>query len=269
MSDETTGFHSKIYTGAVSHRRIRPVSHRFAYRIFSLLVDIDELPDLDKAHRWFAHNRLALMSFHDKDHGPKDGRPLRPWIEDKLAEGGFDFTPGRVKLLCFPRLFGFVFNPLSVWFCYDTDDVLRAVLYEVRNTFGQWRGYMMPVDPDRAPGEMIRQACDKEFYVSPLMEMDCRYHFTLAEPGEKLSIAIRETRADERTLLAAQTGTARDFNDRNLLRTFLSHPLMYFKIVAAIHWQAIRTLIKGAPFRVNPQTQTGDVLYPARENPAE
>lgn len=260
---------SRIYVGAVSHRRLKPVSHRFTYQIFSLLIDIDELPELDRDLRWFAHNRFALLSFMDKDHGPKDGSPLRPWIEARLAEGGLDFTPGAIRVLCFPRLFGFVFNPLSIWYCHDTDGVLRAILYEVRNTFGQWRGYLLPVDEARKPGEPVRQACDKAFYVSPLMEMDCRYHFTLTEPGEKVLIGIRETRRngqgeDERTLLAVQTGTARRISDASLLKTFLAHPLMFFKIVAAIHWEAIRTLIKGAPFRANPQTTNGDVVYPAR-----
>lgn len=264
-------FDTRLYPGAVSHRRLKPVSHRFSYRIFSMLINIDELPALDRASRWFGHNRLALMSFHDKDHGAKDGTPLRPWIEARLAGAGLDFEPGPVRLLCFPRLFGFVFNPLSVWYCHDHDDRLRAVLYEVRNTFGEWRGYLLPVDPDRPAGAPVRQACDKDFYVSPMMEMDCRYNFTLLEPGETLSIGIRTTRAGERTLLAVQTGRRVAFSGRALWRTFWSHPLMYFKIVAAIHWEALRILIKGAPFRANPGRQTGDVLTPGRReaHPAE
>lgn len=264
MTAAGSSFNTTLYVGAVSHRRLKPVSHRFAYRIFSMLIDIDELPALDRASRWFAHNRFALISFHDQDHGPKDGMPLKPWIEARLADGGYDFALGQVKLLCFPRLFGFVFNPLSVWYCHDTGGRLRAILYEVRNTFGEWRGYLLPVDEDRREDEAIRQACDKTFYVSPLMEMDCRYHFTLMEPAETLSIGICETRAGERTLLAAQTGKARPFTDENLVKIFLSHPLMFFKVIAAIHWEAIRTLIKGAPFRTNPRGQTGDVTYPAR-----
>ena len=268
MSETTPDFSTCFYDGAVSHRRLAPVSNRFVYNVFSLMLDIDELPALARHSRWFGHNRLAPMSFHDKDHGAKDGSSLRPWIEEQLARGGFDFNPGRVRLLCFPRLFGFVFNPLSVWYCHDTDDRLRAILYEVRNTFGEWRGYLLPVDTDREDGAAIRQACDKAFYVSPLMEMDCRYHFTLNEPEETLSIAIRETRAGERTLLAAQTGRALPFSATTIRLLLGTHPLMFFKIVAAIHWQAVRTLIKGAPFRTNPNGPTGDVIYPG-QNTAE
>ncbi len=256
-------FDTRLYVGAVSHRRLRPVSHRFAYKIFSILINIDEAPDLDRSLRWFTHNRLGLISFMDKDHGPKDGSPLRPWVIGKLRAGGYEFEPGSIKLLCFPRLFGFVFNPLSIWYCYDTAEKLRAVLYEVRNTFGEWRGYLLPVNrPEGSSARIVRQTCRKTFYVSPLMEMNCDYHFSLSEPGETLTVGIRETREGERILLAAQTGKSVPFTDKNIFRTFLSHPLMYFKIVAGIHWEAFRTLVKGAKFYANPQTKTGDVTYP-------
>ena len=262
-------FDTRIYEGAVSHRRLHPVSHRFAYRVFSFLINLDELPDLDKEHRWFAHNRAALFSFHDKDHGPKDGTSLRPWMQQHLDEGGYDFTLGPVRLLCFPRIFGFVFNPLSIWYCYDTSQNLRVILYEVRNTMGQWRGYLLPVDEDRQPNAMIRQACDKAFYVSPLMDMDCRYNFALNEPEAKLSIAIRETSENKRTLLAVQTGERRFFSDKALLRIFWRHPLMFFKIVAGIHWEAFRLMMKGMKYRPNPQAQTGDVISPGKLDPKQ
>lgn len=259
-------FDTRIYVGAVSHRRIQPVAHRFSYKIFSLLINIDELPRLANSRRWFSYNRFGLISFQDRDHGPKDGTPLRPWIEEKLRDGGLTFAAGAIRLLCFPRLFGMVFNPLSIWYCYDTDEKLRAVLYEVRNTFGEWRGYLLPVTGNHGPGQTtVRQACDKAFYVSPLMEMDCKYHFTLSEPAEKLTVAIRETRQGERTLLAAQIGNAEACTDRNLRRVFWSHPLMYFKIIGAIHWEALRTFLKGAPFRLNPRGKTGDVTHPDKD----
>lgn len=261
----TPSFDTRLYIGKVSHRRLRPVSHRFVYQVFSLLINLDELSTLDKTSRWFGHNRFSLFSLMDKDHGPKDGSPLRPWIEQKLQEGGHDFTLGRVRLLCFPRILGFVFNPLSVWYCYDTSEKLCAILYEVRNTFGEWGGYLLPVDPKSSPTALIRQSCDKAFYVSPLMEMNCRYHFALNDPGEKLSVAIRETQEGARTLLATQTGTALAFTDRILLKTFASHPLMFFKIITAIHWEALRTMIKGAKFQTNPKGVSGTVLHPDRK----
>ncbi len=265
LSEKRTSFDTRLYVGAVSHRRLRPVSHRFNYRIFSLLINIDELPELDQASKCFSHNRFGLLGFRDKDHGAKDGSSLRPWIEQKLREGGYDFAPGAMRLLCFPRLMGLVFNPLSIWYCHDTDGRLRVILYEVRNTFGEWRGYMLPVHREnRSEGADIRQACDKSFYVSPLMEMNCRYHFSLNEPAEKLRVGIRETQENQRTLLAVQTGRRVPFTDENLIKTFLSHPLMYFKIVAAIHWEALRVLLKGVKFQVNPRGKSGDVTYPEK-----
>lgn len=263
LKDDVGNFDTRIYVGAVSHRRVKPVSYRFTYSIFSLLINIDELPDLDRSRSWFVYNRFGLMGFRDKDHGAKDGSPLRPWIEEKLRDGGYAFTPGAIRLLCFPRLFGLVFNPLSIWYCYDTEDNLRTVLYEVRNTFGEWRGYMLPVAENNAGRSTgIRQSCDKTFYVSPLLDMNCRYNFTLNDPAEKLSIGIRETQADKRTLLAVQTGKRVSFTARNIRRTLLSHPLMYFKIIAAIHWEALRVLLKGVKFHVNPRSKSGDVTYP-------
>ncbi len=252
-------FDTRFYVGAVSHRRLKPVSHRFSYKVFSMLINIDELDRLDETSKWFSHNKFGLMAFMDKDHGPKDGGQLRPWIKAKLLDNGFDFQLGKIQVLCFPRLFGFVFNPLSIWYCYDSDDQPRAILYEVRNTFGEWRGYLLPTDQQK-PQNDIRHSCDKAFYVSPLMTMDCRYHFHLNVPSEKLMVGIRETRENERTLLAAQTGQAVSFSDKNLLKIFYRHPLMYFKIIAGIHWEALRTLIKGAKFYFNPRGKTGDVI---------
>ncbi len=252
-------FDTKFYVGAVSHRRIKPVSHRFSYKIFSMLINIDELEELDQSSRWFSYNHLGLMAFKDKDHGPKDGTKLRPWIEQELTQNGFDYPLGKVQILCFPRLFGFVFNPLSIWYCHDTEGHIRTILYEVRNTFGEWRGYLLPTDQNKQNSD-IRHSCEKAFYVSPLMTMDCRYHFHLNIPNEKLMVGIRETRENERTLLAAQTGEAVAFSDKNLLGIFFKHPLMYFKIIAGIHWEALRTLIKGTKFYFNPRGKTGDVI---------
>ncbi len=264
MAQSTTApeINTRLYIGAVSHRRLKPVQHAFKYRVFSGLFDIDELEQLGRERRWFSHNRWGFLSIYDKDHGAKDGQPLRPWIESELKKGGFDFEAGKILLHCFPRIFGLVFNPISVWFIYDKQDNLRAILHEVRNTFGEWRGYLLPVDDKRNDKTLIRQACDKTFYVSPLMEMNCHYNFTIMEPGERYSLAIRETQNGERVLMAAQTAEARPFSDRNILKTVFTHPLQYFKVILAIHFEAIRTMIKGAKYIGNPKKKNGDVTFP-------
>ena len=158
---------SCLYLGEVMHKRLHPFTHRFVYRVFSMLVDLDELPALDRGLRLFAHNRRGVFSFRDRDHGPRDGTQLRPWVEAHLAGAGIDFAGGRIFLHCFPRVLGFGFNPISIFWCYDARGALRAILYEVKNTFGDQHGYLVPITAPREPGATLRHARDKLFHVSP------------------------------------------------------------------------------------------------------
>lgn len=219
--------------------------HRFDYRVFALLLDLDDLAGVAGRLRLFGYNRRALLSFHDRDHGPRDGRPLRPWIEARLAESGIDAQGGPIRILCYPRLWGYVFNPLSVYFCHAADGRLAAVVYEVHNTFADAHSYVLPVAADHHAGAPIRQACDKCLHVSPFIPMDARYHFRLSEPAERLALTIRETVAGQDLLVAAVVGRRRPLTDASLLRAVLAHPLMTMKVIAAIHWQALRLWAKG------------------------
>ncbi|MEQ9813529.1 MAG: DUF1365 domain-containing protein [Azospirillaceae bacterium] len=238
-----------IYRGRVMHRRLAPLGHRFDYRVFSLFVDVDAIPAIARRCRLLGHNRFNLFSLHDRDHGPRDGSPLRPWLEDVFSRAGYDGPTLGYRLLTFPRILGYVFNPLSIYFAYRPDGGLAGILYEVRNTFGDMHSYLIPVAADRPPGTPIVQRCDKAFYVSPFMEMDAEYHFRLKEPAERLSILIRQYVDGRETLVACQTGERLALDDRSLARLFVSHPLMTLKVVAAIHWQAWRLWRKGARFR--------------------
>ena len=150
-----TAWASGLYRGRVVHQRLRPRRHRLGYRIFQMLLDLDELAALDAGLRLFGYNRPALVGFHDRDHGPGDGRPLRPYVEAELAKAGIDLGGGPIRLLCMPRVLGQVFNPLSLYFCCDRSGVLAAILYEVNNTFGERHSYLIPVGP--APGDLVRQ----------------------------------------------------------------------------------------------------------------
>lgn len=243
------GMASGLYRGTVLHRRLHPVRHRLSYRVFSLLLDLDELPDLGRRLRLFAHNRAAPVSFHDRDHGPGDGRPLKPWVEEQLAAAGID-AGGPVRVLAFPRLWGFVFNPLTVYFCHRPDGTLAALLYEVNNTFGQRHSYLIPA----AAGEdgVVRQSCGKGFYVSPFMDMDTRYHFRIRPPAERLSIGIHQTGAAGDLLHASLTAERVPLTDRALVAAVLRHPLMTLKVVAGIHWEALRLWRKGLRLRPRP-----------------
>ena len=244
--------HSALYLGAVTHRRVRPFRHRFDYRVFSLLLDLDELPGLAARLRTLSHNRFNILSVHDGDHGRRDGTPLRSWVTDALAGAGIDDDGGPVRLLAMPRLFGYVFNPLSLFYCYDRSGALTAIVYEVSNTFGQSHSYVCRVDPgpESAP---IRQNQDKRFYVSPFIGMRATYRFRLTQPGERVSVLIRQDVPEGLQLVATLNAERRPLTDRALLAALARDPVMTFKVIGAIHWQAFKLWRKGARFHSRPK----------------
>jgi len=238
-------FSTRLYVGAVTHRRIRPRNHCLRYRAFWMLIDLDELSSLHRSLRLFSYNRFNLVSFHDGDHGDTSGKPLRPLVEQSLSREGIDLQNGAIKLLCMPRIFGYVFNPLSIYLCYGPSGILRAILYEVRNTFGERHTYVLPV---LNPSGVIEQHCCKTFYVSPFLDMDLGYRFRISVHDERISIAISASDAVGPQLIAALTGTARDLSDRALVALLVSHPLLTVKVIFAIYWHAALMVLKG--FRV-------------------
>jgi DUF1365 family protein len=254
----TGGEAAVIYTGSVMHRRCAPHGYRFSYPVFSLLLDIDRLQVLAGHSRLFAHNRFNLFAFHDRDHGPGDGSALRPWLERHLRRHGVELDGGRIRLLCFPRLLGYAFNPLSIWYCWHRDGRLRAVLCEVSNTFGERHGYLLHGEGGVLTWP-VRAGQAKCFHVSPFLPMDLDYRFRLSRPGERLGIAIHCLEDHTLKMAAAQVATAQPFNDRNLLLTFLRMPLMTFKVVAMIHWQALKLLLRRAPLFRKPEPPAKEV----------
>jgi len=250
---------SCLYLGQVMHRRLIPFGHKFAYRVFSLFLDLDEIPQLAERLRWFSHNRFNLFSFHDRDHGPRDGGAIKPWIERLLTERGLDLGGGRIAVLCFPRVLGYVFNPLTIYFCWHGDGELRAVLYEVKNTFGEQHCYLLPVEPGRNRHQPILQRCDKRFHVSPFIGMTASYRFRLDEPDERLAILIRQESPAGELLIATHTARRAPLDDAGLLRAFVSHPLITLKVIASIHWEALRLWLKGARYHARPRPPEHEV----------
>ena len=238
------------YVGHVVHARQRPRVHHLRYRIFYLLLDLAELPKLDRALRLFGFNRAGLFSFHEKDHGPRDGSSLRGWVDAQLAEAGIAIPGGRVRLLCLPRILGYVFNPISVFFCFDRDGHLKAALYEVSNTFRESHTYLLPVNT--GDGSMIDHAFDKALYVSPFISMDCRYTVKLRRPDAHASIAIRESDSDGELLVATFHGAQTPLNDPFLLSTLVRFPLLTMKVMVGIHWDALKIWLKGTPVFTHP-----------------
>ena len=235
-----------LYVGKVMHARLKPMGHRFSYRVISLLIDLDRLAEADRQSPLFGVNRAALYSFREADHGARDGSPLRAYAQHCAVERGIDLTGGRVLLLCYPRLLGYTFNPLSVYFCYRTDGELALLIYEVRNTFGDSHPYVRPVLSGEISDAGVRQQQDKLFYVSPFIEMAMRYHFRVLPPGERVQLRILETDREGPLLAATFNGSRRALNTKELLRAFLGLPLVTMKIMAAIHWEALRLWLKGA-----------------------
>lgn len=246
---------SRIFEGRVFHKRFKPKVHSLAYKVCSFLIDLDELDQLDQSLKFFSHNRFNLISFWDKDHGRGDGQPLRPYVENILAQGGLDLKGGAIRLLCYPRLFGYVFNPLSVYYCYDIDDNLKAIIYEVSNTFGERHSYVIEATDG---GELIQQRCQKGFYVSPFMEMECEYAFKMVPPKDKISIDITQSDAEGVLLKANFTGTELAISNASLLRILGRYPLMTLKVIVGIHWEALKLWRKGMKLVKRP---------PAPENP--
>lgn len=246
------GAAAALYFGEVMHARLKPMDHRFSYRVMSLLIDLDRLDAADRQSPLFGVNRAALYSFNEMDHGMRDGSSLRSYAQRCAAEHGIDLTGGRVLLLCYPRLLGFTFNPLSVYFGYRASGELALVIYEVRNTFGDIHAYVLPVKPGEISNAGLRQAQDKLFYVSPFVEMAMRYHFRVWPPDERVKLRILETDRDGPLLVATFNGSRRALTTAALARSFLSLPLVTFKIVAAIHWEALRLWLKGARLAPRP-----------------
>ncbi len=243
---------SCLYDGAVVHQRLTPRRHRLRYRLFQLLLDLDELPALDRRLRLFGHNRPGVFSLRERDHLAGDGRPLRFQVEALLGAAGIDIAGGPIRLLCLPRVLGYVFNPLSIFYCHRPDGTLAAAVLEVNNTFGERHVYLVEAAPG-AGGAIARRGCAKAFFVSPFMDLDMTYDFRLPAPAARATTAILGRGPDGAPLIAAAFGgVRRDLTDGALARVFFGHPLLTLKVVLAIHWEAAKLLAKGVKLRSKP-----------------
>jgi DUF1365 family protein len=247
-----------LYFGDVMHARLKPITaggvgHRFSYRVMNLLIDLDRLSEANRLSPLFRVNRRGIFSFHERDHGPRDGSSLHAYASSRAAEAGVDLTGGHVLLLCYPRILGYVFNPLSVYYGHDRDGRIAVLIYEVRNTFGEMHTYVCPVTADEVTPAGIRQQRDKAFYVSPFIPMEMRYHFRLTPPGEDLKLRILETDAEGPLLAATFCGVRRILTSHRLLTALLALPFMTLKVIGGIHFEAFRLWLKGARLQQRPQ----------------
>ena len=218
------------------------------------MVDLDEVADLDRRLTTFSADCFNLFALHARDHGPRDGQPLKPWVEAAFAQAGMPLDGGKVLMLCFIRTLGFVFDPLTVYWGYRADGRLAGVLYEVKNTFGDQHSYLIPAPPNHTTGAPLIQAVDKRFHVSPFLAIEGGYRFRIDEPGDRLRIMIRLVGSDGvDRLVATQTLKRQPLTDGALIRSLFTHLWNPAKVYAGIHWEALRVWVKGAVFHRRPE----------------
>jgi uncharacterized protein len=238
--------HSCIYTGHVHHLRRRPKRHRLHYRVFSLFIDLDDFEKIDADNRLFCINRPGLFSFWERDHGIGEETGLKAWALDHLRRAGFDTEGVSVRLLCYPRILGYAFNPLSVYYCYDSKNTLIATLHEVNNTFGEKHTYVLPAQVRQADAG-FRQETHKNLAVSPFTSMDATYRFEMNDPSESIDLHIGLHDNDGPVMSASFSGDRHELSDQKLVLNFLQYPLMTFKVTLGIHFEALCLWLKGVP----------------------
>ncbi len=252
----TTG---EICTGEVVHKRIYPTEHKLKYRVFSLLVDVDSLAESSQALRLFSLDHFNLFSINQRQHGYRDERSIAEFVRDQVHELGLEPEVTRIEMLFYPRILGFAFNPLTVYLCRSAEDTLLAVIYEVRNTFGGNLTYVMPAGDDQH--ETFTQHATKKFYVSPFNKISGDYRFHVRAQPSELTVGVALIDGGKPVLRTHFRGRRRPLTDGALLKAFFSYPLMTLKIVAGIHWEAIKLWRKGLNIQDGPAHPEQPIVY--------
>lgn len=238
---------SNLYSSLIVHERFKPFKHKFKYFIPSFLIDYDDLTTISKKIRIFSYNKFNLYSFYEKDHGYRNGTSLISYVKDFLDKNNILYEHLNVKILCFPRILGYSFNPLSTIYCYEKEKIL-AIFYEVKNTSNEQHTYFF-VNKNNNKKKIFEHTCSKNFYVSPFITMKGNYRFYNNLPNDKISIIIELLDENhDKILVASQFGHKTDFNSTNLLKYLLLNPLLTFKVIFAILFEAFRIILKGGKY---------------------
>lgn len=241
-----------FYDGHVMHARLNPFGHRFRYSVFSVVFDIDKIDAIQKASKLFSINRFNLMCLFEKDHTENNEQSLSAYARQLLEKAELAEEPARIILMTYPRIFGYAFNPLSVYYVYNNQEVLIAAIYEVRNTFGARHSYVARVEQGELTPSGLKQKRQKLFHVSPFIDMGARYHFSLLPPGQSLRVRIMETENSQPLLSASFVGTQAKLTTLSTAQRLIQYPFMTLKIILGIHWEALKLWIKGAKFHKSP-----------------
>lgn len=252
---------SALIRASVFHKRMAPKTHEFSYKLTSWLFNVDDLAALNRWWPLTGYNRAALFSVRDTDYGFGANELIADWIKNVITDSLME-APARVELLTHPRCLGISFNPLSVWYCYNSNDELYCLIYEVRNTFGQRHHYLIPLDSGEG---LLRHHADKEFYVSPFMEKSGEYIFQTRRPDQKISLSIEYLHQGTAMLLATWHGKLEPLTLSCIIKASLTQPFTSLKILSAIHWQALKLWIKGLRLTARPDYKPRQITrgYPA------
>lgn len=236
----------EVYTGHVVHKRLRPKAHALRYSVFSLLVDLDRLDEARRGLRFFSINRWNALSFHERDHGDGSTTGLASHIRDLLGRAEIDTgVGGRLLVLSYPRVFGYVFNPLSVYFALDASGALKGLVYEVNNTFNERHSYVVPAGPES--DGVFAQTATKRMFVSPFAAEQGRYGFRVTPPAQRVTVGVALSDPDGALIKTYFTGQREAASGWSLLLLLARFPLMTMKVMAAIHIEALKLWLKGVP----------------------
>ena len=255
---------SCLYECSVMHHRLAPKEHHFRHDIFMFWLDLDELDAVTRKITLLGHNRANLYAFRDDDHLPCGGGALKDRMVAWLASNGVRFDPrGRIRLLTLPRVAGYIFNPISVYFCFDPAGAPVCAVAEVGNTFREMKLYLLGPD-ERGVDGIFRKTTVKNFYVSPFSALDLKFDFKLRVPGETVTLHVDDWDGAEKTLVTTLTGKRSPLTNGRLLWFTIKYPLVTLKVIFLIHWHAFLLWLKKVPFHrkaANPSLQT-EVLRP-------
>jgi uncharacterized protein len=249
-----------LYVGEIVHRRLSPVRHELRYKVYNLFIDVNEIDDAAKRLKFLSYNRFNLFALSDVKFGAGDGTSIKnhAWSLVKQSQNGQNIK--RIFMFCYPSVLGRIFNPLTTYYCFDADDHLQLMIYEVSNTFGERHSYVVPVDGTNS------QSCEKRFYVSPFNKVEGHYDFTIAPPHDQLKLGIRLTDSNGPCLNAWFVGSREKLTDRALLRSFFSLPFLPFKILGGIHWEALKLWLKGMRLQRRPKPLQPPVSFAQSSN---
>jgi hypothetical protein len=237
-----------IWRGATRHQRLKPFRHGFRYPVAMIEIDLGQLDAADRRTRWFRVNRPGLFSFHERDFGDRASTRLKDWAIARFEDAGIRDVD-RITLVCQPRILGYQFNPIALHFGYDAEDQLVGLIYEVHNTFGDTHAYVAPL-PEAG---ISRHVADKTLHVSPFFDVAGQYAFTLSPPDERLALSIRKRGDGGEDFRASMALKRHRASSGAFLRWFAGFPVSTLFTIAAIHFEALRLLIKGARYHKRPE----------------